>query len=63
VHDARAAGIGFGDAPAGAAALDTRRGIPAPPPGGRAVRVIGDAAGTEGIAAALRAAADVAAVL
>jgi NADPH-dependent glutamate synthase beta subunit-like oxidoreductase len=61
VHDARAEGVREGPVPDGAVVVDARRGTPGPAPPGAIV--IGDAAGTEGLAAALRAAADVAAMI
>ena len=61
VADARAAGITIGGrAGAPETVVAAERGAPAPPPGHPVVHVIGDAAGTEGLAAALRAAADLA---
>jgi 2,4-dienoyl-CoA reductase-like NADH-dependent reductase (Old Yellow Enzyme family) len=62
VHDVRAAGVVIGDAPAdpSAATVQMTRGAPAPPPWHPEVHVIGDATGTAGLGAALRAAADLA---
>ena len=64
VADARAAGVVIGPAD-GAAVLDLRPGDPSGPPAidGVDIHVIGDASGTVGLAAALRAAADLAARL
>jgi hypothetical protein len=61
VADAERAGVVI-DPPETEAAtvVHVGRGTPAPPPDHPVVRVIGDAAGTSGLAAALRAAADLA---
>ena len=63
VSDALAAGIVIGGEDDRTTGIDVRRGEPPPPPPHPEVHVIGDAAGTTGIDAALRAAADLAARL
>jgi hypothetical protein len=60
VHDLRAAGVTIGPSTDPATVIHVRRAAPIAPPSHPTVHVIGDAAGTTGIAAALRAAADLA---